>query len=108
MLRALYTAASGMRVQQTNVDVIANNLANVNTSGYKRTQADFQDLLSRVPGNANALVIINVDKVHARAGYSRNARLQEESRRTITRGVPSTPRHRQAASHGPKRGKQGA
>jgi flagellar basal-body rod protein FlgG len=42
-----------MRVQQTNVDVIANNLANVNTSGYKRTQADFQDLLyvvRREPG----------------------------------------------------------
>jgi flagellar basal-body rod protein FlgG len=45
MMKGLYTAASGMKVQQTNVDVIANNLANVNTAGYKRTQADFQDLL---------------------------------------------------------------
>ena len=45
MIKALYTAATGMKVQQVNVDVIANNLANVNTSGYKRTQADFQDLL---------------------------------------------------------------
>lgn len=53
MIKALYTAATGMMVQQTNVDVIANNLANVNTSGYKRTQADFQDLLyviMREPG----------------------------------------------------------
>ncbi len=45
MMKGLFTAASGMKVQQVNVDVIANNLANVNTSGYKRTQADFQDLL---------------------------------------------------------------
>jgi flagellar basal-body rod protein FlgG len=45
MMKGLYTAASGMKVQQINVDVIANNLANVNTAGYKRTQADFQDLL---------------------------------------------------------------
>ena len=45
MIKALYTSATGMRVQQTNVDVIANNLANVNTSGFKRSQADFQDLL---------------------------------------------------------------
>jgi len=45
MIKGLYTAASGMKVQQINVDVIANNLANVNTAGYKRTQADFQDLL---------------------------------------------------------------
>jgi flagellar basal-body rod protein FlgG len=53
MLKGLYTAASGMRVQQTNVDVIANNLANVNTAGFKRSQADFQDLLyvvMREPG----------------------------------------------------------
>ncbi|MBL8840730.1 MAG: flagellar basal-body rod protein FlgG [Planctomycetes bacterium] len=45
MMKGLFTAASGMKVQQVNVDVIANNLANVNTAGYKRTQADFQDLL---------------------------------------------------------------
>ena len=35
MMRALWTAASGMRAQQTNVDTISNNLANVNTVGYK-------------------------------------------------------------------------
>jgi flagellar basal-body rod protein FlgG len=38
-------AASGMEVQQTNMDVISNNLANVNTSGFKRSRGDFQDLL---------------------------------------------------------------
>ncbi|MEN6355599.1 MAG: flagellar basal-body rod protein FlgG [Armatimonadota bacterium] len=45
MIRALYTAATGMAAQQTNLDITANNLANVNTSGFKKTRADFQDLL---------------------------------------------------------------
>lgn len=45
MIRALFTAASGMQAQQLNVDVIANNLSNVNTTGFKRSRADFQDLL---------------------------------------------------------------
>ena len=45
MLRALWTAASGMAAQQTNIDTITNNLANVNTHGYKRSRADFQDLM---------------------------------------------------------------
>lgn len=45
MLRALWTAAAGMNCQQMNVDVISNNLANVNTAGFKRSRADFQDLL---------------------------------------------------------------
>jgi len=53
MIRALWTAATGMEAQQLNMDVIANNLANVNTTGYKKSRADFQELLyqsSRIPG----------------------------------------------------------
>lgn len=45
MMRALWTAASGMISQQTNVDVISNNLANVNTTGYKTESAQFKTLL---------------------------------------------------------------
>ena len=45
MIRALSNAASGMRAQETNIDVLSNNLANVNTSGYKRARAEFADLL---------------------------------------------------------------
>jgi flagellar basal-body rod protein FlgG len=45
MIRALYSAASGMTAQQINVDNIANNLANANTTGYKVRRAQFQDLL---------------------------------------------------------------
>lgn len=44
-MRALYAAATGMHSQQTNLDNIANNLANVSTTGFKRGRADFQDLL---------------------------------------------------------------
>jgi flagellar basal-body rod protein FlgG len=45
MIRALYSAASGMTAQQLNVDNIANNLANANTAGFKMRRAQFQDLL---------------------------------------------------------------
>jgi flagellar basal-body rod protein FlgG len=45
MLRALYTAATGMQAQQVNIDTIANNIANVNTTGFKMGRAEFQDLL---------------------------------------------------------------
>ena len=45
MLRAFSTAATGMTAQQTSVDVTANNLANINTTGFKRSQLDIQDLI---------------------------------------------------------------
>ena len=45
MVRSLWTAATGMIAQQTNVDTIANNLANVNTTGYKAESAEFKSLL---------------------------------------------------------------
>ena len=44
-MRALSTAATGMAAQQLNVEVISNNIANMNTIGYKRQRAQFQDLL---------------------------------------------------------------
>lgn len=54
-MRALSTSATGMTAQQLNLDVIANNLANVNTYGYKKSAAHFQDLLYqnlRTPGSS--------------------------------------------------------
>lgn len=45
MIRSLWTAATGMQAQALNIDVISNNLANVNTTGFKKSRADFQDLL---------------------------------------------------------------
>jgi flagellar basal-body rod protein FlgG len=54
MIRALYTAASGMRAQQANIDNVAHNLANVNTAGFKKAHLEFEDLVyqeSRTPGS---------------------------------------------------------
>jgi flagellar basal-body rod protein FlgG len=45
MIRALYTAASGMDAQQSNIDNIANNIANVNTTGFKKSRVEFEDLV---------------------------------------------------------------
>ena len=57
MQRSLFIGATGMNGQQLNLDVISNNLANVNTTGYKRSRVDFQDLLYqtiRAPGAVSA------------------------------------------------------
>ena len=56
MIRALWTAGTGMIAQQTNIDTISNNLANVNTVGYKKVRAEFEDLFYqtlRAPGNSS-------------------------------------------------------
>lgn len=45
MMRSLWTAATGMVAQQLNIDVISNNLANVNTAGFKKSRAEFEDLM---------------------------------------------------------------
>lgn len=55
-MKALAIAATGMTAQQTNVDVIANNIANINTTGFKRARAEFTDLIyqaERAAGVAN-------------------------------------------------------
>jgi flagellar basal-body rod protein FlgG len=55
MLKAMATAATGMEAQQTQLDVTANNIANVSTAGYKKSRAEFQDLMYqtiRAPGAA--------------------------------------------------------
>ena len=56
-MRALYTAASGMNAQQANIDNVANNLANVNTVGFKKSRIDFEDLVYqqiKAPGAATS------------------------------------------------------
>ena len=62
-MRALAIAATGMDAQQTNLEVIANNIANINTTGYKRARAEFSDLLYQserlqgVPNRANQAIV---------------------------------------------------
>ncbi len=62
-MKALAIAATGMNAQQTNLEVIANNIANINTTGYKRARAEFSDLLYQVdrtqgvPNRANSSIV---------------------------------------------------
>lgn len=58
MIRSLWTGTTGMNAQQLNIDVIANNLANVSTNGFKKSNTDFQDLLyqyMKVPGSQTSV-----------------------------------------------------
>ena len=55
MIRALMTAASGMKAQQMQIDTIANNIANVNTASFKKNRVNFRSLLYttlRAPGDS--------------------------------------------------------
>lgn len=61
MLKAFSTAATGMAGQQMMVDVIANNLANINTTGFKRSQINFQDLLYVKMSQAGAEVASGIN-----------------------------------------------
>jgi len=54
MLRGLWSAASGMAAQKMTIDVIANNLANVNTTGFKKSRIDFQDLMYQTISQAGS------------------------------------------------------
>src|SRR5471030_1018679 len=71
MLKALNTAATGMAAQQTNMDVIANNLANVSNNGFKRSRAEFEDLLyqtQKEPGAATGLNAVSPTGVQTGLG----------------------------------------
>jgi len=78
MLNSLYISATGMQAQQTNVDAIANNLANASTPGYKRSRVLFEDMLSRA-GVALPEGLLAGDNAYASAGLgvlvSGNAKL---------------------------------
>jgi flagellar basal-body rod protein FlgG len=71
MMRSLWTAGTGMKGQQVNLDVISNNIANVNTAGFKKYRVDFQDLMYQnlraqgtVTGDDNNQVPTGVDLGH--------------------------------------------
>jgi flagellar basal-body rod protein FlgG len=70
MVRSLWTAASGMIGQQANIDTISNNLSNVNTSGFKRVRADFEDLIYQTirtagtPATEETVVPVGVQMGH--------------------------------------------
>ena len=55
MIESLYIGATGMHAQQTNLDVIANNLANVNTTGFKKNIINFEDLMYKTLATTNGI-----------------------------------------------------
>jgi len=73
MVRSLWTAATGMIAQQTNVDTIANNLANVNTTGYKAEVAEFKSLLYQTLQTKTTILhtfIVKVERIERVRWYS--------------------------------------
>lgn len=76
MIRSLNTAASGMKVQATNMDVIANNIANSSTVGFKRSRAEFEDLMYQTmkePGTPTGLNSISPTGVQVGMGAKASA-----------------------------------
>jgi len=71
MIRSLNTAATGMKAQQTNMDVTANNIANSSTTGFKKSRAEFEDLMYQTqiePGAATGLNSVNPTGVQVGLG----------------------------------------
>ena len=70
MVRSLWTGASGMIGQQANIDVTSNNLANVNTHGYKKQRAGFEDLIYQTvrvagtPATEHTVVPVGIQMGH--------------------------------------------
>ncbi|MFH5834850.1 flagellar hook-basal body complex protein [Proteiniclasticum sp. C24MP] len=65
MLRSLYSGVSGMRSNQTKMDVLGNNIANVNTTGFKSGRVRFQDMLSQTLANAQGPTAENLGGINA-------------------------------------------
>jgi flagellar basal-body rod protein FlgG len=80
MIKSLNTAATGMAAQQTNMDVIANNIANVSTSGFKKSRAEFEDLMyqtQKEPGTASGMNSYSPNGVQTGLGV-RTAAIQKD------------------------------
>lgn len=80
MIKSLNTAATGMIAQQSNMDVIANNIANVNTTGFKKGRAEFEDLIYhnlKDPGQASGLQSVTPTGVQTGLGV-RTAAVQKD------------------------------
>lgn len=80
MLKSLYTAATGMKAQQTNMDVISNNMANVSTTGFKKGRAEFEDLMYQTikePGAATGANAVSPTGVQVGLGV-RTSSIQKD------------------------------
>ena len=83
-MKSLAIAATGMNAQQTNVEVIANNIANINSTSYKRARAEFTDLfyqMDRMQGVANVNMIIEMaDMREGNRSYEANLQVVKQVR----------------------------
>ncbi len=82
MLKALNTAATGMQAQQTNMEVISNNMANASTTGFKKARAEFEDLLyhnMKDPGAATGLNAVSPTGVQTGLGVKTAAIQRDHS-----------------------------
>jgi flagellar basal-body rod protein FlgG len=80
MLKALNTSATGMQAQQTNMEVISNNIANVGTAGFKKSRAEFEDLMYQTikePGQATGANSVSPTGVQTGLGV-RTASVQKD------------------------------
>lgn len=76
MLKALNTSATGMQAQQSNMEVISNNVANASTTGFKKARAEFEDLLyqtEKAPGAASGLNAVSPTGVQVGLGVKTGA-----------------------------------
>lgn len=80
MIKSLNTAATGMQAQQTNMDIISNNMANVSTAGFKKSRAEFEDLMYqniKEPGQASGMNSVTPTGVQTGLGV-RTASVQKD------------------------------
>ena len=92
MLKSLNTSATGMKAQQTNMDTIANNIANVSTTGFKKSRAEFEDLMYHTikePGAQTGLNSISPTGVQTGLGVKTSAIQKEftQGSTKVTRGA---------------------
>ncbi len=86
MIRALYTAASGMSAQQTNLDTVANNLANSATTGFHQRQVQFEDMIYQnliTPGSAQTQQTFQISRPDGTIAYTRAGNFHPNSQGTL-------------------------
>ena len=86
MIRALSTAAAGMQAEQTKLDVTANNISNVSTVGFKKSRAEFQDLIyqtMRAPGTPTAAGVQSPTGLQVGTGVRTVATLRNHSQGSV-------------------------
>ena len=101
MIRALYTAASGMNAQQANIDNVAHNLANVNTTGFKKSRVEFEDLVYQqiaAPGaptstTAEAPIGLEIGLGTRAVGTARDFASRQPARRPTARSTSRSRAH---------------